>query len=375
MKILLSLCLLLSFAAQAQKEPVNSTQIAQWLQQGAWDEIINAAHATEHPDSFLIQSAGYASYQSGDRTAALSYFNQLLAIDSNNQQALYNTAIIAKGDEHCDEAVPLLEKLCRKVPTIAQYHVLLADCYSTTDKRPLAIAQLQAARDLAPASLTIANKLANAFMRQKTWDSAEHTLAQVMKAHPRDPMLIGTAINLAYTRKDYEQASAWTDSLIQTHKLKHELLLIGLYADVASRNQEHTILLGDLLMSLGQETEDVLYYTANAHKELRHWHTADSLLQRCVSKVIKPNLEAYYTELADIAAATKDWTKSMAYYDTAYYLFRHPYTLYLKGLALQRAGRKGEARQAYKKYLSLPIAMQDTSISHYLQRVLEEKAN
>jgi tetratricopeptide (TPR) repeat protein len=91
--------------------------------------------------------------------------------------------------------------------------------------------------------------------------------------------------------------------------------------------------------------------------------------------VLKPNLEAYYTQLAEIATTTKDWSRAMAYYDTAYYLFKHPYTLYLKGLALQQAGKKTEARQAYKKYLALPIAMQDTSISHYLERILEEKSN
>jgi tetratricopeptide (TPR) repeat protein len=375
MRILLLLCLFCSLAARAQQEPYNAAQVTQWLQQGAWDEVINAARATQYPDSFLLQSAGYASYQSGDRAAASDYFNRLLALDSNQQQALYYTAVIAKTDEHCNEAIPLLERLCRKVPAIAQYHVLLADCYSTADKRAAAIAQLQMARDLAPNSLVISNKLANAFMRQKTWDSAEHTLAQAMKLHPRDPLLIGTAINLAYTRKDYEQTSAWTDSLIQTHKLRHELLLIGLYADVASRNQEHTILLGDLLMLLGQETEDVLYYTANAHKELRHWQTADSLMQKCISKVMKPNLEAYYLELAEIAAATKDWSRSMAYYDTAYYLFKHPYTLYLKGIALTHAGKKTEAKQAYKRYLALPLAMQDTAISHYLQRILEERTN
>jgi Flp pilus assembly protein TadD len=374
MRILLILFLLSSCAAHAQSQTSN-TQIAQWLQQGAWDEVMNAARATEHPDSFLLQSAGYASYQSGDRLAATGYFNQLLVIDSNNQQALYYAAIIAKGDEHCNEAIPLLERLATKVPAIAQYHVLLADCYSSTSKRADAIAQLQTARNLAPNSLTIANKLANAFLRQKAWDSAEHTLAQAMKAHPRDPMLIGTAINLAYARKQYAATSAWTDSLLATGKLKYELLLTGMYADVSSRNQEHTIMLGDLLISMGQETEDVLYYTANAHKELRHWQAADSLLQKCISKVMKPNLEAYYIELAEIAAAKKEWTRSMAYYDTAYYLFKHPYTLYLKGIALQHAGKKSEAKQAYKKYLSLPIALQDTAIAHYLQRVLEEKTN
>jgi hypothetical protein len=87
--------------------------------------------------------------------------------------------------------------------------------------------------------------------------------------------------------------------------------------------------------------------------------------------VLKPNLEGYYLALAEGAAQRKDWAHCKAYYDSAYYLFRNPMTLYRKGLAMQSSGRKEDANRAYKKYLSLPLAMQDTAISHYLEKILE----
>ena len=125
-------------------------------------------------------------------------------------------------------------------------------------------------------------------------------------------------------------------------------------------------------MALGSETEEVLYYTALAHQHLNHWRSADTLLRRCVARVLKPNLEAYYLALAEGAAQQGDWARSTACYDTAYYLFKNPFTLYRKGLALHSSGRKGEAVQVYKRYLALPEAKQDTAIAHYLQKVVAQ---
>ena len=373
MKNLLLLILLLPCVAAGQVSDSigHSKIISQWLQDGAWDEVISLAHATPAPDALLLQSAGFASYQAGDKTASLDFYNRLLAADSNHKQALYYTALIHKSDEHCDAAIPLLQRLCRAAPASAQYHVLLADCYTVEDESKAAVASLQTARRLSPGSAIIANKLATAWIRTKQWDSAGQLLNSSLQQHPGDPALISTAITLAYTRKQYRRASSLCDSLIATGQPRYESLLTGIYADISLPDYSHAVRLGELLSALGKETEEVLYYTALAHQHLGHWRQADTLLRKCVANVLKPNLEAYYLALADGAAKQKDWARCKTYYDTAYYLFKNPTTLYRKALALESSGRAGDAKQAYKRYLSLPLAMQDTAIAKYLKQKLE----
>jgi tetratricopeptide (TPR) repeat protein len=112
----------------------------------------------------------------------------------------------------------------------------------------------------------------------------------------------------------------------------------------------------------------VLYYSALAHQQLGHWKTADTLLQKCIAKVLKPNLEAYYIAMGEGAAKQQLWAKSKACYDTAYYLFKRPVTLYRKGYALETAGKGAEASAVYRKYLALPAGVQDTSIAKYLRQ-------
>ena len=370
MKNLLLLIILLPCLAWGQAA-YDRPQITQWLQDGAWDDILASADSSPDADSFLLQSAGYASYQSGDKTKSAGYYNRLLILDSNNRQALYYTSVMLKAEEEYEAAIPLLQRLCRIAPAVSQYHVLLADCYSATEERTAAARHLKIARSLSPASPVIANKLANAWIKLKAWDSAGQLLNQAMSMHPREPILISTAISLAYTRKQYVRASALSDSLILTGKMRYESLIIGLYADIAQPNYPHAIQLGNVMMALGSATEEVLYYTALAYQKEDRWREADTLLRKCVAKVLKPNLEAYYLALADGAAQKKDWARCKAYYDTAYYLFKNPTTLYRKGLALQSSGRKEDAQRAYKRYLALPLAMQDTAISHYLEKIVE----
>lgn len=348
------------------------SQISQWLQEGNWDAVVSAAQANPDTDFFLLQSAGYASYQLGDKAQSEEYFSRLLASDSNNRQALYYSAAILKADENYAEAIPLLRRLCGIKADVSQYQVMLADCYSESEEYVAAAKHLKIARTLSPSSIPVANKLANAFIRLKAYDSATNLLNSAMNEHPRQPVLISTAINLAYTRKQYARASALTDSLIRTGKLRYESLITGLYSDISLPNYAHAVELGNIIMAMDVETEEVMYYTALAYQHLKRWDEADTLLRKCVRRVLKPNLEAYYLGLAEGAAVKKDWTRCKAYYDTAYYLFKNPVTLYRKGLALQSSGKNEEAKQAYKRYLSLPIARQDTAISKYLKKKMEE---
>ena len=371
--VLLLLISFLPVIGAAQGQPAyDRVQIVQWLQEGAWDEVAAAAQGIADPDSFLLQSAGYASYQAGDKIAATDYYDRLLAMDSNNRQALYYSAVMLKADEQYTPAIPLLRRLCSVAPKVSQYYVLLADCYSAKDERSAAVRHLQTARNLSPASAVIANKLANAWIKMKAWDSAGHLLTQAMNLHPRDPALIGTAISLAYSRKQFGRASALADSLIATGRLRYEALIIALYADIEQPNYPHAIRLGNILMDLGSATEDVLYYTALAHQHLGHWREADTLLRRCVARVLKPNLEGYYVALAEGAAQQQQLARSKAYYDTAYYLFKNPMTLYQSGLAMEMRGKKSEAAQLYKKYLSLPKSRQDTAVAHYMERAISQ---
>src|ERR1051325_4683873 len=102
-----TLLLLLLFSVICRSQSTyDRQQVSKWLQEGALDEVIKTANNTPQPDTFLLQCAGYAGYQTGDRSTASTYFNRLLALDSGNRQALYYSALLERADEHYAEAIP-----------------------------------------------------------------------------------------------------------------------------------------------------------------------------------------------------------------------------------------------------------------------------
>lgn len=367
------LLLLLPLAAQSQNAPADSrAQISIWLQEGAWDDILKSAAGAASGDTFLLQSAGYAAYQNGDVEVSRTYYNRVLMLDSNNRQALYISALLLKGDEQYGTAILLLARLCTAAPGVAQYQVLLADCYNAITNRAAALKALLNATTLAPSSATIAARLASTYNGLEQRDSAAAILSRAMLFHPGEPALISQAITVAYAQKRWRIASALADSLISTHKLRYEPMLTAIYADIESRNWKHAVSLGKALTALGGETEDVLYSAAYAQQKLGHWSAADSLLRRCVRKRLKPELERYYILLAEGAAEQKDWGRAAAYYDTAYYLFKNPLTLYSKGIMLNEAGHKPAASLTFRQYLALRHSRQDTAIARYMKQVMGE---
>lgn len=371
MRILVSILFLLLHGV-ALAEPIDSNQLLRWQQEGSWEQVLGAVRKMQQPQLRELSAAGFAAYQLGDRNDALRWFDRSLAQDSNGRNALYYAALIHKSEERERIAIPLLVRLCMQASENSGYFQLLGDCYAATDQDPAAAAAYQRAYTLAPTSITVIPKLATALLASKLPEQADTLLRSAMARFPGTPALLNSAISVAYALKQYDRCSHLCDSLIATTKLNYRSLLTGLYSDMARPDYKHAARIGGVLIAMDLATEDILYYTAIAHQKLGNWEAADTLLRRCAAKMIKPQLGECYQALADGAAAKGDFQRSKAYYDTVYYLFRNPVTLYRKGRMLEAHGMESAAKPVYRKYLALPRNRQDSAVSRYLRNRVGE---
>ncbi len=368
-KLLLFLAVLSGIHAHAQSS-YDSGQLSQWQQEGDWDRILIAARSVERPDLRLLNAAGFAAYQTGDRQEAQHWFDGSLALDSGGRGALYYAALIQRAEGHEQAAIPLLQRLCRQAPDISAYQQLLGDCYAESDQVPAAVDAYRRAFRLSSGSVPLATKLASALQAAKLYDQADTLLRSAMLRHPGTPAIINASILLAYARKQYARCATLCDSLIATGRMNYRALQSGLYADIARTDFRHAVMIGDVLIAMDAVTEEVLYYKAIAHQKLGEWKTADTLLLQCVRKILKPELKDAYLALAEGAEAQGNFLRSRSCYDTAYYLFKNPEILYRAGRMLEAHGMQAQARPVYKRYLALPPGRQDTAISRYLKQRL-----
>lgn len=372
MKKVLILLFIVGAMPLISRAETDTSKIAQWQQEGAWGQILASVRTVDDPGLPLLNAAGFAAFQMGDRAEALNWYQRSLARDSDSRPAMYYAALIHKSEERPAAAIPLLQRLCRIAPDNAGYQQLLGDCYVEADKDPAAVDAYRRAFRLLPGSVPLVTKLAGALQRAKFADQADTLLRAAMLRNPGTPSLLNSAISLAYSRKEYARCAMLCDSLIATGRMTYRSLVCGLYSDIARPEFRHATKMGEVLIGMDAGTEDVLYYTAIAHQKLGEWKKADTLLRQCVAKYLKPELGNCYEALASGAEAQGQFMKSKAYYDTAYYLFKRPTTLYRAGGMLDAHGLKAEAQPVFKRYLALPKDRQDTAVARYLKQRMEE---
>jgi len=107
------------------------------------------------------------------------------------------------------------------------------------------------------------------------------------------------------------------------------------------------------MLDMGLELEAVYYYEARAESKLRNYDSSNALLRKALAKAKSPTMEWYYDGLGDNLESQRQYKQAVAHYDTAYYLYKDPLTLYTCGrIAETELHNNVLARQYYRRYLA-----------------------
>jgi tetratricopeptide (TPR) repeat protein len=127
----------------------------------------------------------------------------------------------------------------------------------------------------------------------------------------------------------------------------------------------------ETMLDMGLELEPVYYYEARAEAKLKDYAQSDTLLRKALEKAISPTAEWYYDDLGDNLESQKEYRRSIAHYDTAYYLFKDPLTLYACGrIAETELHDPAAARRYYRRYLAVakPKTEEEKKAYGYVKR-------
>lgn len=125
------------------------------------------------------------------------------------------------------------------------------------------------------------------------------------------------------------------------------------------------------MQEMGLDLEAVYYYESRAQAKLRNYVMSDSLLRRALRKAISNTAEWYYDDLGDNYESMHAYRKSVAHYDTAYYLFKDPLTLYTCGRICEtELHDQARARVYFRRYLALahPVTAEEKKVYFYVKR-------
>lgn len=348
-------------------------RVAALLQEQAYPELLSLATGTPdaEQDAYLWNAAGYAAYQSSMPETAIPYFTRSLEKDSANVPALLYLGLIHK-QHSCTTALPYFLRLTANKPGNARYYRYVSDCYNQLKQPDSAFRFLVLAYIATPTDPSVANAYADALVEQRKFIKADTVLQMALTAAPQNELLLATSIKSAYLQKHYKQILPLTDILIRNGNISYAPFFYALIAALQIRDYKRCIDLSGLLLAAGHETEQVLYYTAQAHAALKQYEQSNRLLQQCARKAISENATGYYTLLGENMAAMTRYSQAQQYYDTARYLSGSPMLLYRKALTYEAAHQEQKAKAAYATFLKRP-GDADTALIRYARSRVGDK--
>lgn len=355
----------------AQEIAIDKNKVLNYFQDQQFEEAINYLLPLLVRDSGNIQLLGYAGYaynMSDNARVAADYYERILRIDSLNLSANQNLANI-HFIRNPDAAQTLTLKLIRLQPQKAAHYRNMGNLLNRKKEKDSALLFYEQAYRLSSEDPRNAAALAELLIDIKNYGRADSILSVgLTKDSLYIPFLI-SAIRSAYETEHYEEALLPGEKLMKLQEVTLKPFTQVMLSYYNLKKYADCIRISDYLRSQEIRVEAVNYYEAKAWAKLKEFDKSNDLLRICLESAISKTAELYYYALAANDEELGKYTRAVAHYDTAYYLFKDPLMKYNAGRIYDmKLKNPGQANKYFKKYLILADTStpDEKKIYHYL---------
>lgn len=363
----------------AQQGQIDKNKIADLFQNEQYNDVIkylDSDSANLPNDIYVLNALGYAYYMNKDLQKAEKYYLKSFVSDTLNFTANKYLALIYTNYKRYDEALTCYSRLVKTQPANGVLYKYIGDVYAEKDKTDSALLMYAAAYTLAPGNQKIVSAYANQLLEGKNYKSADSVLNAFLASDSANVSAMVLAVRSAYEQEDYKHAATFSNRWRNVDFIDVNTTV---HLSIANFNLKNYILafqMCDTLLQQGVETEGVLYYASRAMYKMNQFNKSNELLAQCLSKAISANADTYFSSKADNFEALKQYKKAISAYDTAYYLFKNPLSLYNIGRLYEGGlNNKKVAFQYYIKYLKRgnPKNKDEKQVYAYIKNLMKEK--
>lgn len=363
----------------AQQGSVDKNKIADYFQNEQYNEVINYLDTTaaKHTnDTYVLNSLGYAYYMNKNIHKAEEYYLKAFISDTVNFTAIKYLALLNTDYKNYDLALTYYNRLVKIQPQNGILYKYLGDVYSKENSADSALVLYAAAYHLQPFHEKITFAYASQLLEGKNYKQADSVLSAFLASDSANVPIMILAVRSAYEQNDYKQAASFSNRWRNVDFIDVNTTV---HLAISNYNLKDYLLsyrLCDTLLQQDIAVESVLYYASRAMYKMNQFNKSNELLVECLSKAISPNADTYLSSKADNYEAMKQYKKAISAYDTAYYLFKNPLSLYNIGRIYEsELKNKKVAYQYYSKYLKSgqPKSADEKRAYAYVRELMEEK--
>jgi tetratricopeptide (TPR) repeat protein len=361
----------------AQHGEIDKNKVSDYFQNEQYNEAIKYLDSaiTNHPDDvYALNSLGYAHYMIKDLKGAEDNYLKAFLSDTANFTANKYLALINTNYKRYDQALTYYTRLLKAQPQNGLLYKFMGDVYTEKDNTDSALMMYSAADSLQPQNPKITSAYVTQLLSVKNYKRADSVLNAFLKYDSVNVPVMILAVKSAYEQENYKQAASFSNRWKKVDFVDINTTIHLAISNFNLKNYTLSFQLCDTLLQQGIETEGLLYYASRAMYKLGQFKKSNELLTQCLSKAISLNADTYFSSKADNYEALNQYKKVISVYDTAYYLFRSPLSLYNIG-RLYESGLKNKtlAYKYYSKYLKSgkPKNADEKRVYSYVKELME----
>ncbi len=363
----------------AQQGEIDKNKIADYFQNEQYNEAIKYldGNTANFPnDIYVLNSLGYAYYMIKDNHAAEDCYLKAFKADTLNFTANKYLALINTKHKQYDEAIGHYNRLAKTQPANGVLYKYMGDVYAEKDNTDSALIMYSAAYSLQPLQEKILSAYANQLLEDRNYKRTDSILNTFLSYDSANVSAMMLAVRSSYEQENYKQAASFSNRWRNVDFIDINTTVHLAISNYNLKNYVLSFQLCDTLLQQGIDAESLLYYASRAMYKLNKFKKSNELLTQCLSKAITANADTYLSSKADNFEALKQYKKAISAYDTAWYLFKKPLSLYNIG-RLYEIGLKNKklAYQYYSKYLKSgkPKSPDEKRVYTYVKELMQKK--
>lgn len=370
--LLLGSIVLFSNFHQPQEKSINEQLIEFYQNQRFADAValLKSNYPEPIADIKVLGSMAYASQMSGKLADAEKYYSRIYELDSSNYHVLFNLGNVnlLRGNEL--KAKGYFTTLLKKDSSNFAVYKDMAAISTNENNNQLTVYYLEKANNLQPTNADVASELSALYIEDKRYDEAEKVLNIAIQADQENIYLIEGMVKLEYAEHKFKDIITNGEQLLTLGD--HSAFVLNKLGEAYYYSLNYQCSIESFsAIPANYQTEGTFYYIAECYKQLNNQVKAIEYFNKSIEAGLSPNIDSYYSEIADSYTDLKKDKKALGAYQKSLQFNEKPMTYYLMAGLYDSNLKNGKlALVYYKKYIvSKPPEKQQKYIVYAKSRI------
>ncbi|MBS0028388.1 tetratricopeptide repeat protein [Chitinophaga sp. 22321] len=362
-------------AATAQ-QPIDRTQLMEYLQNQQYESAISYLQPrVRNNDIAQISLLAYTYYLSGKTKDAMTQYERVLQLDSNNIIAHQYLAGMCMQMESPLPAILHYREIIQRQPNNANAYKQGSFACFIAQQPDTGFVWLQKAYALNPADPKVTARLGEEWIEREQYARADSILRSFLQKDSLQPTVIMTAVRSAWFLKDYTRCTTLGIQLMDMKIISPNTFSFVTAAWYMLKKYQQCIAVYEYLLANRAQAENIMYYAALAYTELKNYDASNELLTTCIDLATSKSLDSYYSGKSTNYEGLHQYKAAVTNLDTAYYLSHKPLRQYSIGRIYDvHLKNKPQALLHYKRFMKTADTAdpKEADIYKYLRSYVEK---